>query len=226
MKKFILSLLVAFCGMSANAQIVSSTSRSVSYTKHEKTTTWYGKVGLNVNGLVGKGASDMDAKARAGYDLNFGFQKPMGRAGLYWGMEFGLTSRGFKQSVSGGNASVTEKELRHDVIFSPFTFGFRKNLVGDLDIDAHVGYFLSCDYTGKDKITAKVGSQKATESTSMSDWDNYNRFDTGLKFGVGLWYKRYNLDLSYRQGFVNMWGDGDSETNLSGNFIVSLGIAF
>ncbi len=211
MKKIILSLLVAFCGISASAQNVS--------------TTLYTKVGLNVNGMVGAGASDMDAtKARAGYDLNFGFQRPMGSVGLYWGMEYGLTSRGYKTSKSFEDYSETTKEIRHDIIWSPFVFGFRKNLVGDLDIDAHTGLFMSCDYTGKDKTTIKASGHKESNSTTITNSGSCNRFDAGLKFGVGLWYKRYNLDLSYRQGFVHMFV-GDKATD-SSNFIVSLGIAF
>jgi hypothetical protein len=233
MKKIILSLLVAFCGLSASAQIVSSTSRSVSYTKHEKTTTWYGKVGLNVMNYVGKGTAD-GLQAKIGYDLNFGFQKPLGGNGLYWGMEFGLTSRGSKKSTditARGVRSETElNEMRHAVVFSPFTFGYRKNLVNKLDIDAHVGIYGSCDYTGKNKLETSVTygkeTEKASADTKMSDWSDFNRGDVGLKFGVGLWWDRYNLDFSYRQGFLNVWTPDGADTNLSGNFIVSLGVSF
>lgn len=233
MKKVILSLLVAFAAVSANAQIVSSTSRRVSYAKTESNTQWYGKVGLNVmNYYVGSGVSD-DASAKIGYDINFGFQKPLGSSPCYWGMEFGLTSRGSKAeaTVKQGKYYVTqtENEMRHAIVYSPFTIGFKKNLVSKLAIDAHAGVFLSADYTGKVKkeLDSNLGKEyNGSAEAKMGDWNDFNRIDAGLKFGLGLWYDRFNFDLSYRQGFINAWCPENAETNIAGNFIVSVGVAF
>ena len=95
MKK-LLSLAAAFllCA-GVQAQIVSSRSVSIkSAQKQPSETQWFLRGGLNVMKMTGDGAEDTGSKL--GYNFVYGFQKPLGSVGTYWGMEFGLGSRGWK----------------------------------------------------------------------------------------------------------------------------------
>ena len=90
MKK-LLSLAAAFllCA-GVQAQIVSSRSVSIkSAQKQPSETQWFLRGGLNVMKMTGDGAEDTGSKL--GYNFVYGFQKPLGSVGTYWGMEFGLS---------------------------------------------------------------------------------------------------------------------------------------
>lgn len=105
MKK-LLSLAAAFllCA-GVQAQIVSSRSVSIkSAQKQPSETQWFLRGGLNVMKMTGDGAEDTGSKL--GYNFVYGFQKPLGSVGTYWGMEFGLGSRGWK-------VEENESELRN-----------------------------------------------------------------------------------------------------------------
>ena len=54
--------------------------------------------------------------------------------------------------------------------------------------------------------------------------DDYNRFDVGMKIGVGVWYnKKYNLDFTYQRGFLGTDAEADGGPS---NFMVRLGLGF
>ena len=50
--------------------------------------------GLNIMNFSGDGAEGADSNI--GYNATFGYQKPLGSTGGYWGMEFGLGSPWFQ----------------------------------------------------------------------------------------------------------------------------------
>ena len=84
-----------------------------------------------------------------------------------------------------------------------------------------VGVFASYDYTSKMKEDG--------ESISWGDYADYmevdyNHFDAGMNIGVGVWYDRFNLDLTYQRGFIDAFSDADGFK--TSNFMIRLGIAF
>ena len=92
---------------------------------------------------------------------------------------------------------------------------------GQRPIDPHVGVFASYDYTSKMKEDG--------ESISWGDYADYmevdyNHFDAGMNIGVGVWYDRFNLDLTYQRGFIDAFSDADGFK--TSNFMIRLGIAF
>lgn len=212
MKK-ILSFIVAFvlCA-GAQAQIVSSRSVGIKTEKARPSETiWFLRAGLNVMNFAGDGADGCNSNI--GYNATIGYQKPLGSAGGYWGMEAGLGSRGFKVD--------DVKSIAHNIQFSPFTFGWKFEVADNLKIDAHVGAFASYDYTSKMKENG--------ESISWGEYADflevdYNHFDAGMNLGVGVWYDRFNLDFTYQRGFIDAFSDFDG-INTS-NFMIRLGVAF
>lgn len=212
MKKIaLLFVTVLFVCSGIQAQIVSSRSVGIeSPPQRPSETMWYLRGGLNMAGLAGDGADGMDRKAA--YNFAVGFQKPITNIGAYWGMDFGLGSRGWK---------VDElKTMTNNIQVSPFTFGWKYGITDNFYIDGHVGVFASFDYLGKMKYD--------DESISMGDWEDeleleWNRFDAGMNIGFGIWYDRLNFDFTFQRGFVEAATDSKAYTS---NLMLRLGVAF
>lgn len=209
MKRLALSLGALLFLMDMNAQIV--TSRSVSTITTPKTpskTTWVFRVGVGSNNFSGNDYEDVDSKF--GYQIGLEFNKPIKDKGAYWGMGFNLGSRGY--SVKDyDDFSYTA----HNFQWSPFTFGWKIDIIDEFRIDPHIGCFVSADYFGKYKWD--------DEDESIYDAEDYKYFDAGMNIGVGFWYKRFNLDLLYQKGFMSEFKDGEGGAS---NFLVRLGVAF
>lgn len=230
MKKFLSLAVVALLCLGLNAQIVSSRSTSIQTVqkeKKEKNKFWYLRTGMNINKLVGDDAEGLDSKM--GYDLTFGFQKDLGSVGLYWGMEFGLGSRGYKMEYSEedyyGYTSYEEKLMSHNVHYSPFTLGYKYAITDKFKVDAHIGGFLSLDYAGKAKCEETYDGDTESYDIKLSDLDGWQRVDAGMKVGVGVWYDRFNLDFTWKRGFISPIDEEDVSVS-SSNFMIRLGVAF
>lgn len=219
MKKVVFLLVALLMCMQMQAQIVSSRSVSVRSTPDRPTEIqWFLRGGLNIMGFAGDGADGVDKKM--GYSLMYGFQKPVGSIGTYWGMEFGLGSRGFKAEEDRAEMNL----MAHNIQLSPFTFGWKYGITQAVKVDVHLGAFASVDYMGKAKVAYKGNEKKV----SMGDWEDdlnmeWNRFDAGLNVGFGVWYDRFNLDFTYQRGFIEAVKEGENYTN---NIMIRLGVAF
>lgn len=150
-----------------------------------------------------------DSNMKMGYDVTLGLQKAIKGGRFYYGPELGVTSRGFQLEYKGSNwwNVIEYGGLSHGVFVSPLNFGFQQRLSNKLTLDAHVG--LPVTYYYCDDI----------EDDGMSD-DN-DGWDFNVKLGVGVWIKRFNIDLSYRHGFLETWGEGQSN-----NVMLGLGYRF
>lgn len=213
-KVFSIAAALLLC-VGMHAQIVSTRSSIIKTERQPSSTQWYLRAGLNMMNMSGSkddGWGGDDQSSKAGYNFMFGFQKPISTIGTYWGMEFGLGSRGWKDS----DDDWSDNYMVHNIQVSPFTFGYKYNITDKLAIDAHLGAYVSFDYLGKYK--SKDGDDE--ESTDLSDWDDWKRFDAGMNIGAGIWYSRFNLDISYQRGFIKTW-----EANTS-NVLLRLGVAF
>lgn len=229
MKKLFTFAAALVMGLGMQAQIVTSTSRSIVKSETVKPAPekiWMIRAGVNFAGFSGSDTKGMDKKTS--YDVSFEFNKPISSVqGLYWGMEFGLGSRGY---------SIDEESLTaHNIRYSPFILGYKYNVTGDIALDAHIGAFVSADYTGK------ISWDDEDESIKMADWKDeagldWQRVDAGIRFGVGVWYKNFNLDFSWHRGFIkpftfvydygyDEYEEYTAKANTS-NFMIRLGIAF
>lgn len=244
MKKLFLAAMVALTAMGANAQIARSTMFQAP--ERESNTMWYIRAGVSINngvmnGNLKDGYKDEDGKtdtglgSKAGYDIEFGFNKGIGKSGAYWGMEFGFGTRGYSQkfedsytsSNSGYSAtySTVDKKslLAHRFKFMPVMFGYKYSLTDKIKLDAHLGAWLSVDMaatykTEYERTTVSTFPydepyqyKSESESFGIGDLKNsddegfYNRFDAGIQVGVGVWYGRWNLDFAYERGFCSFY---------------------
>lgn len=235
--------MVALTAMGANAQIARSTMFQAP--ERENNTMWYIRAGVSINNAAANGnlkdmhkdetgKTNTGLSSKAGYDIEFGFNKNIGSSTAYWGMEFGFGTRGYSQKfedVTSGDlgygtytATEIEKEslLAHRFKLMPVMFGYKYSITDKIKLDAHLGVWLSIDMAATRKFENEYsfvnsynsdynefGSEK--ESLSIGDMKNsddegyYNRFDAGIQAGIGVWYGRWNLDFSYERGFCSFY---------------------
>jgi hypothetical protein len=255
MKKLIAIALVALVGSSlANAKVVRS--RTVGE-KEKAPTEWIIRVGASINNAAGAGVSKVkededegysSVGSRAGMDLSIAFHKPLGTSGAYWGMELGFGSRGASASAT----DETGRMVNHEWIegtdtynshistwnanFSPFTIGYKYALNSDIKLDGHLGAFVSYDFAGSAVVNCTSWDGETTDTYEDGNYglgdeslDGFQRFDAGMQIGVGVWYKKFNFDITYQRGFVRAYSyefDGDMYDIFSSNLMLRVGYSF
>lgn len=218
MKKIILALVALTLCLGAQAQL--RTSRT--FVKSKSRTEWMVRVGLSINKLNGLQDSydeDVDdVGCKAGFDVDFGFNKYFGSSNLYWGMEFGVGTRG--ASFEEYNDYYHEKYeggfTTYNVKYSPLTIGYKFPIGDLLKIDPHAGIYASYDFA-------------SSTSGDIEDLDDWQKFDAGIQAGVGVWYGRFNLDFMYQAGFVDFdptFYGGYLGGGKTGNFLIRVGVSF
>lgn len=205
MKKFLFLVAAAFICSTVGAQVVTSTS----FKKAQKGTVWYVKAGMNIaNVSVDEGEGP---DALVGYVVGIAFDRPIGQGGAFWNSGLQLATKGWK--VSEGEYEV---KLNAHKLEIPLTFGYKYKVNDDIAIDARVGGFANYDVFGKMK--AKEDGEE--ESVNLGDLEDYDRFSAGLQFGIGVWYQKLNLNITYQNGLVKQ---NDCKEK---NWMISLGYAF
>jgi hypothetical protein len=211
MRKLIAIALLFLVGTTlASAKVVRS--RTVS--KKSSTVEWVVRVGASINNAAGASSfetpqfnsdngsvylRDVSSSVgpRLGLDLTGAFQKSIGRTNAYWGMEFGLGSR-----------NITGVKSRWNVKFLPVNFGYKYPINSNIKLDGHLGAFVSCDFAG------------------LQNYDSANELvDAGMQLGVGIWLKKFNIDLAYQRGFVSVDVSSGSN-NFSSNVLLRVGYSF
>lgn len=218
MKKLIILVLLVVSAVTASAQMM--TSRTLM--KRENPTTWYIRTGLSINSLTGLSNEDKDysgdrlsTSSKAGFVLDFGFNKPIGKAGAYWGMELGIGNRGGK--ITDKDSDYYESFNAWSLKYSPITFGYKYSVTDDIKLDIHLGAYALVDLSrkAKDSDGDEIDADDAFE----------NRFDAGIQGGLGVWYRKFNLDFTYQRGFVEFISMPYDPLKSSA-FMIRLGYAF
>ncbi len=222
MKKFLALILIAVSALSASAQMLKSRTLM----KKENPATWYVRLGMSVDNLTGLPKEWKDEgcslSPKVGMDLDFGFNKPIGKSGVYWGMDLGFVTRG------GSYKEDMEDEDKYKLSFTswavkytPITFGYKYSITDDLKLDAHIGAYTLVDFSQ---------SWSSNDEDDKYDYEMdemfENRFDVGIQFGIGAWYKKFNLDLSYQRGFIDYVNIDKDAYLKSSAFVIRLGYAF
>lgn len=230
-------MAAVFMAAGAVAQVVTSRT----HVKSKSETRWYVRAGMSINNMSGNNimeaeSGDPSYGSKIGGDFDFGFQRNIGKSGLYWGMELGIGSRGFssedKESFPEYRDGYDMSVSMWNIKYSPFTFGYRYSVTDNLKLDGHVGIFLSYDfahsvsYKDIDYQTGETGDDESWPWDDFADETDYKGFDAGMQIGVGAWWKRFNLDFTYQRGFVPAFCNYNGDNSYSSNFIIRLGYAF
>lgn len=204
-------------------------------------TIWIVRAGVNFNSSVGEWKEetkegwedaykiplkDSGFPSSTSFDVSIAFNKSIKHSPVYWGMELGVSTRGYKTKAEWQSGSISswgdyigrrikeEQTLTaYNVLLTPIMFGYKYNLLQNVTIDAHLGGFVSYDFAGKLKtynydyqISAnKPRVKENTTKTNIGDLNKYSRFDAGLNLGIGVWYGHFNIDFTWQRGFINMY---------------------
>lgn len=163
---------MAAMGLSAQAQLM----RSTTFYKKERVSipaTWYLRAGLFVNNVAGANEFTDNREGRSigsklGYDIAIGFQKSIKDKGFYWGMEFGLGTRGAKNERSSETYSLKRSFVAHDIKLTPLMFGYKYAFSDVMSLDVHLGAFGGFAYAGKGNVDEKWSSTREKRKTRMN----------------------------------------------------------
>ena len=188
---------------------------------------------------------------RANYEIAGGFNKYFGKSNVYWGMELGLGSRGGSYTYKGkethgdNNYETCDKAYvnSYNVKYTPFVVGYKYPVTDDIKVDAHLGIYLSYDFAGTytedewNKVNGKIDEEYKDSWNFTDDYVEGYGFDCGLQLGIGVWYRKINLNFTWQRGFAPYIGGfpfGDNWYNKSGdqvyfnssNAVISIAYAF
>ena len=178
-------------------------------------------------------------KASIGFDFTAGFNKSFGNSPLYWGMELGIGTRGYKTSaeweksntsqISGALIRDYHRKTQENTLttynarISPFIIGYKYTFKERMAADIHLGVYGSYDFSGNYKTfvtdhivsTSKYGDRDDyTEDSSkvkFSDLETLKKFDLGINLGIGYWFGHFNIDLTWQRGFIPIYKNGSDD---------------
>ncbi len=186
--------------------------------EREERDFFFVRAGVSLNKIAGKDAGN--SKVCPLYDISLNYQKTLTDevCPIYYTPQIAFGTRGEKES------SDTKMETgyikSHNIRLVPLQFSVQPRIVPERYLDIHAGGYLSVDYAGI--FTYEQGTVFVTNEADkkIGDIENYHRLDAGIQVGAGLWMGSWNLDFTYRRGFIGIIKDYSAFTN---NFIVCLG---
>jgi hypothetical protein len=219
--RYLLSTLVAMmltCA-AAEAQLYESLSSSTTKIKirYPSNVSWYGRAG----GLLSKADIDPSYESiwypteaegcfQPGFNLTFGMEKPFTRkTNFFWGLQFGLSSiatgiKAYKSEYADEDYYSYKEAAKYSftvpTVFVGPTFGYHKQLNDKMGIDIHFSpqfhYVLMQPddyiYSGYDT------DNNYLVHAYQRDVDVDIKYTISGEFGVGLWIKRFIVDVGYR----------------------------
>lgn len=113
---------------------------------------------------------------------------------------------GLSYTEKGGKKNVTSlegKKMTYDLNYLeiPIVLKYIYDIDGHFTVQPYFGGYLACGISGKIK---NYGKREAFNS--FSD-DAFQRFDGGLRFGIGAGYEMFYADLAFDLGLSNICHD-------------------
>jgi len=128
---------------------------------------------------------------------------------------------GLNYTEKGGKGSYGGSKFTYDLDYLevPLVLKYRVPLAPDVTIDPFFGGYLALGVGGKIK---NYGEREAYSSFSEN---NFNRFDGGLRLGIGAQLSLLYLEIGYDHGLSNICGDWFDESHTRTIF-ANVGINF
>lgn len=128
---------------------------------------------------------------------------------------------GLSYVEKGGKKSIGGKKMTYDLNYLelPIVVKYAYNVDRHFSIQPFLGGYLACGVGGKIK---NYGEREA--QSSFSD-DAFQRFDGGLRLGVGAAYDMFYFDISYDIGLSNICHD-TFDTSHNGCLGLNVGVNF
>lgn len=183
--------------------------------------TYYGlRLGLNASHVRSESPALNGTGMKTGLNLGFVVGTQLSRStplfiesGLYFSQKGGKSDN--IVTSSGPN------KFTYDISYLelPFVLKYKHYAYSGLSVEPYAGGYLACGVAGNIK---DYGDRKAFSSFS----DGYfNRFDGGLKLGLGVGYGIGYADISYDLGLANVGQDNFDNTH-TGTLTLNIGVNF
>lgn len=231
MKKSIFITLIAFAtAMSASAQFypdgrpIHPSKRGAYYGSQPRHHDFQPDIYGGVRGGVSLSTINSDSpyldgnRTKAGVNVGLAMGVSLSnRSPVY--METGMY---FVQK--GGESKHNGNKFTYglDYIEVPLVFKYKAPVGGDVTIEPFVGGYVACGVSGQIK---DFDARQAYSSFSNRYYDNFRRFDGGLRIGCGLSVDLFYLEAGYDWGLANVGKDSFDDTH-TGAFNVSVGVNF
>ena len=191
----------------------------------------------------GRVHGDVKSISHFAYGISLGIDRTIGQQGAYWAVELGAGSHGATFEIENAYINKNGNEyLMADAKFDePARTAFLLHLMPQLGwkfkvndnikIDTHIGGYFGLTLPNSDKylqinyIDTSVGFPATCSINNYGyHWGNYGSelYDIGARIGAGVWIDNFNIDLSYRHGFMTMFHGAHG---MAWKFLVSLGYA-
>ena len=130
---------------------------------------------------------------------------------------------GLYYTEKGGNGSTTGKKFKYnlDYLEVPIVFKYKYNVDNHFAVEPFLGGYLALGVGGKIK---NFGDRKAYSSFGDEDY-TFQRFDGGLKLGVGASYDLFYAELAYDLGLSNICHD-DFDASHNRALFLNVGVNF
>ena len=221
MKKLFLFATFAALTTLSQAQIVSSTSRTITKETTEKapsTSVTYIRADYSIDGAYGKDKGD-NVKGKSGFVVGVGWNSAVQK--FYWGFEVGGQTRGFATEENNGKYT---NNRTHYGLYGSVLAGYKFAVSPDITIDPALSFGPSFDLAGSLSSSNKDVDKFIKENAKWGE--GYKKFDLALSVGAKLWYKnKYFFQLQYRSGLLK-WVDTSADVKFNAQkFTIGLGIA-
>ena len=210
MKKSILTLLLLATALTVAAQRYNHNSRTPFFSDKDH---YYGlRLGINSASLSSDDVN-LDLNARAGLNVGAVYGLQLTTSAPIW-LEAGLfySEKGGKINIQGDKTTV-----RMSYIEMPIVVKYSFDVYDDLYIQPFVGGYLALGVGGKVK-------EYATHQ-SHDSFDDFNRFDGGLRFGCGVEYMMLYAEAGMEFGLVNI-NKSDFDSSRHQTLFFTLGVNF
>ncbi len=170
------------------------------------------RVGMNIANMTFKqGGVSATPNSVVRPLVAFSYEKSLMQAlPLYF--ETGLGIAGYGTSIADGAVKVNAYYFE-----APALVNYRFGLTNDISLIPYLGLSMRMGFAGK----TKSGSDKAD---TFGD-EGFNRFDMGIRAGIGVEWQRYSFRFGYDAGFLNL-SDVSDITVRNKTFQLQLGYRF
>lgn len=156
--------------------------------------------------------------------------------------ELKWTRRGaalFAPADSPMNSIIDKEVFQLDYLELPVTYGYNIGIMKNMRTVLRGGAYLGFGIGGKRHIESELSLGQGAAAGTVSPFEHltvnvtqfaqflpYNRFDTGLTFGIDLFYDRYFLSCDYQHGFVELVSYNKAGDIKNRNLVFSAGVIF
>ncbi len=223
MKKLLILMMAIAIGMPSFAQFDGGRRTRDRY-NHSNVEQYYGlRLGLNV-ACINSSTVGLDMNSYAGIAFGGVYGLQLANSTPVW-LELGLSYSEMGGKVTdymfdkdGKDIRIGQKKTTRLIYLkAPIVFKYAFDVADDFYVQPFLGGYLALGIGGKTKLYE--------DRHSYDSFDNYNRFDGGLRFGCGAEYQMVYAEVGFDFGIANI-SDDDFASARNQNFFVNVGVNF